>query len=355
MSQTTTVSSVPELASFAHFLGNGKIEFVSKPVPRPGKGQLLIRNAANSLCGSDFPFLFKGGAQLTPGHEIAGLVVKAGEATHTPVGTRGVIFLMGYCGECRNCKKGHTNQCLQKKADYGFTHDGGYGSYSVINENVFFAIPDSVSYTEGTLLLDIMGTGGHAIKRARLVHDDPRSLLVLGAGPIGLGILAMAKILFGKQFPVLITDMVGYRLELAQQLGGLPIDLSKNDLRTGAAAHGFDAVDICIDSSGKELARRPGIDFLAQHGVFVCVGHGEGLDLKISPDLIATERAVLGSEYFCYNELADNLPLYLQHRDYLNQIITHTFPIAELETAFHLFAIDKNSGKVIVEHENFNG
>jgi threonine 3-dehydrogenase len=341
--------AIPKEASFARFLGKGKIDFVNRPVREPGPGQLLLENKANSLCGSDFPFLFNGNTAVSPGHEIAGIVASAGANTQIRPGARGVVFLMDFCGQCRNCLQGNTNQCLHKRADYGFTHDGGYGAYIVINENVFFPIPDEVSYTQGTLLLDIMGTGGHAIKRARLVQQTPVSMIVLGAGPIGLGILAMARIMYGKDFPVMISDVVDYRLDLAKKLGGLPVDLNKGSLAEGAAAHGFKEIDIAIDSSGKESARRSALDILAQRGTLICVGHGEGLQLRISPDLIATERAVLGSEYFCYNELQDNLTLYLRHRKYLDQIITHTYPVSELEEAYSVF-VARNTGKVIVEY-----
>lgn len=341
--------AVPKEASFARFLGKGKIEFVTRPVGQPGPGQLLLQNKANSLCGSDFNYLFNGNDTVAPGHEIAGIVAAAGPGTTIKPGARGVVFLMDYCGKCRNCLQGNTNQCLQKRADYGFTHDGGYGAYIIINENVFFPIPGNMSYAQGTLLLDIMGTGGHAIKRAGLVHQTPMSMIVLGAGPIGLGILAMARIMYGKDFPVLITDVVEYRLNMAKKLGGLPIDLNKTTLAEGAAAHGFKEVDIAIDSSGKETARRAALDALAQRGVLICVGHGEGLQLKISPDLIATERAISGSEYFCYNELQSNLELYQKHRGYLDQIITHTYPIAQLEEAYRVF-VARDTGKVIAEY-----
>ena len=87
---------------------------------------------------------------------------------------------------------------------------------------------------------------------------------------------------------------------------------------------------------------------LAKRGVLVCVGHREGLTLDVSPDLTATERAVPGSEYFCYRELADNLPLLRAQRAYLTQIITHRFPIQDIEQAFASF-LAGGSGKVVVE------
>ncbi|MEM7033431.1 MAG: zinc-binding dehydrogenase, partial [Chloroflexota bacterium] len=169
-----------------------------------------------------------------------------------------------------------------------------------------------------------------------------------GAGPIGLGVLAMAKIIFGADFPVLITDLNPYRLALAEQLGGRPINIQNSNLAQGLTQHGFSEVDLAIDASGKSSARRTALDSLAKRGVLVCVGHGEGLDLTVSLDLIATERAILGSEYFCYNELAENLVRLRQHREYLGQIITHHYPVADIRTAFTHF-IGGETGKVIVE------
>ena len=134
---------------------------------------------------------------MTPGHEAAGTVVATGPGTHTPVGTTGVVFLMDFCGECRSCRLGFTNQCLQKRGDMGFNRDGGYGQYELVHENTFFPVPDEFSPTEATLLLDVMGTGGHAIERCQLMRPDIESLLVVGAGPIGLAVLAMAKIVIG--------------------------------------------------------------------------------------------------------------------------------------------------------------
>jgi threonine dehydrogenase-like Zn-dependent dehydrogenase len=78
------------------------------------------------------------------------------------------------------------------------------------------------------------------------------------------------------------------------------------------------------------------------------VGHGEGLELTISPDLIAPERAILGSEYFQYDELPTNLDYLQKNRAYLSQIITHRFPIQEIQAAFELF-FSSNTGKVVVE------
>ncbi|NJN96729.1 MAG: alcohol dehydrogenase catalytic domain-containing protein [Anaerolineales bacterium] len=340
-------NGIPATMRVPRFLGKGEIDFIEKPVPEPGPGQLLLQVKANALCGSERPQFFQGSA-VTPGHEAAGVVVAAGPNTQTALGTPGVVFLMDFCGECRSCRLGMTNQCLRKRGDMGFNKDGGYGVYELINENIFFPIDPDISFTDATVLLDIMGTNGHGIRRAKLVHPDIQSLLVAGAGPIGLGMLAMAKITWGHDFPVAIFDIVPWRLKLAEQLGGLPIDLSQQTLAEGLRTHDLPAIDVAVDTSGKGAARQACLNALAQRGVLVCIGHGEGLTVTVSPDLIATERAVLGSEYFCYNELSANLELLRKHRPYLNQIITHCLGVSDIQKAFELFFAG-DTGKVIIE------
>ncbi len=330
-----------------NFEGGGIISFHEKEVPVPGPGQLLLQVGANALCGSERG-QFYAGSDVTPGHEGAGIVAAAGPETNTPVGTTGAVFLMDFCGECRSCALGFTNQCLAKRADYGFNSDGGFGAYELVNENVFFAVDSDMSPTEATLLLDIMGTNGHGLRRASKMRADIESAVVAGAGPIGLGMLAMLKVMLGFELPVVVTDVLPYRLALAERLGGLPVDVAETSLAAGLKRHGLAEVDAGFDASGKGIARRAALDALSQRGVLVCIGHGQGLELEISPDLIGPERAVIGSEYFCYDELPANLEYLRAHKDYLTQIITHRLPVSEIQRAFELFFAGA-TGKVVIE------
>ncbi|HEY3283838.1 MAG TPA: alcohol dehydrogenase catalytic domain-containing protein [Armatimonadota bacterium] len=339
--------NVPESAVTPRFVGGGRIEYAEAKVPRPGPGQLLLRVRANALCGSERG-QFYGGSQVTPGHEAAGEVVAAGTGTSTAPGTLGVVYLMDYCGECRSCRAGATNQCFAKRADMGFSHDGGYGPYELVNENCFFAIDSDMDPAEATLLLDILGTGGHALNRAGLVHSDVRSLFVAGAGPIGLAVLASARIRYGAELPVWVSDTIPYRLALVERLGGTPIDLKEGAPEAAIRSKMVQGVDVAVDTSGKGAARQSCLEALAQRGVLVCVGHGEAVNVDVSRQLIGPERAILGSEYFPYSDLAANLPLLRRHRDLLSRILTHRVPIARLQEAFETFFAG-NTGKVVAE------
>lgn len=338
---------IPDRMRVPRFLGGGEIGFVEKPVPKPRRGRLLVRVRSNALCGSERHQFFDG-SEITPGHEAAGVVVDAGPGTRTEIGTPGVVYLMDFCGECRSCKLGFTNQCLRKRGDIGFNRDGGYGGYVSVNENVFFPVDEDLSLTEATMLLDVMGTTRHAIERGQQLHQDIRSLGIAGAGPIGLGVLAMTKIQLDPEVQVVISDLVPYRLALAERLGGKTVDLNQQTVAEGIRSHGLEAIDVVVDTSGKGAARRAYLEVLDRRGVLVCAGHGEGLELEVSRDLIAPERAVLGSEYFRYGELASNLEILREHRQYLRQIITHRYPVQHIQEAFGLF-FGGETGKVVIE------
>ncbi|HYE04527.1 MAG TPA: alcohol dehydrogenase catalytic domain-containing protein [Planctomycetota bacterium] len=339
-----TTARIAASAIAPRFVGGGRIDFAERAVPTPGPGELLVRVRANALCGSE-RHQWQHGAEVVPGHELVGEVVARGAGTTCAIGTTGAAYLMEFCGDCRSCRRGLTNQCRAKTADIGFTRDGGYGAFAVVAERAFFALPADVDAVSATMLLDVMGTGGHAIARAGLVQPERRSLLVLGGGPIGLGVLAMARLLLpGAR--VRVAEVNRYRLGLIERLGGIALDRGRGSLADAFA--GADAPDVVVDTTGKASARHEAMAVLDRCGVLVCVGHGEDLRLEVSRDLISSERAVLGSEYFPFADLAPNLALLRDNRAYLAQIVTHRMPAAELAAAFTTFFAG-DCGKVVVE------
>lgn len=339
--------SIPGTMRVPIFPGNGAIEFAERAVPEPGEGELLVRVRANALCGSD-RHQFIDGSTVTPGHEASGIVVAAGSGTETAVGARGVIYLMRFCGDCRSCRLGLTNQCLRKSADMGFTQDGGYGAYEVIDERMFVPVEDDIGMSEATLLLETMGVGRHALDRAQAARPDVESVLVTGAGPMGLGTVAMARLLLGPDVPVWVTDVSPFRLRLAERLGATAVNLKAQPLAEAVADAGREPFDVAIDTTGRGGARQSAMKNLGQRGALVCVGHGEWLVLNVSEHVIAPERAVMGSEYFPLATLGENLALYREHREYLAQILTHRFHVEDIQSAFGVY-FRGETGKVVVE------
>ncbi|GAB3823626.1 alcohol dehydrogenase catalytic domain-containing protein [Kribbella italica] len=322
----------------AVLVGGGRVDFREVEPPEPGDGELVVRCRANAICGSDRG-AFAGGAEVVQGHEAAGEVIAAGAGTSTAVGTRGVVYLMVFCGECRSCRAGATNVCLAKQGDMGFNRAGGLGPYEVVDERVFFAVDERVPFATATALLDLMGTSGHALDRALLLRPGIEDLYVAGVGPVGLGVLLMAKLRFGADFPVYVSDPSPWRLDFAAGLGAMPVQPEDLPL-----------VDAAVDASGRSEARQAAVRKLGRRGVLVCVGHGQGLELEVSPDLVANEAGVIGSEYFPYADLATNHEILLANLDEVSRVITHTFDLSETQAAFEAF-LGGETGKVVVTQD----
>lgn len=335
---------MPYEAQVPRFLGQGKISFVEHQYADPGVGELLVRVQANAICGSDRGQYF-GGSSVIPGHEAAGTVVAAGPDVTVPAGTRGVTYLMAFCGGCRSCRIGATNQCLDKRGDLGFTQDGGFGRYELVRESAFFPVSDDIEIGNATLLLDVLGTSGHALSRAELIRPDIESVYISGAGPIGLGLLVVTKLRYGADLPVFISDISPWRLSFAETFGGTPVMATEP-----LAISKLPEQDVAFDSTGKESARRAALDIVGKRGALVCVGHGEGITLNVSTDLLGPERAILGSEYFRFDELAESLLLLQAQQAAIARIVSHRLPVTEIGEAFELF-LSGRTGKVLITQE----
>ncbi|WP_030164098.1 zinc-binding dehydrogenase [Spirillospora albida] len=191
------------------------------PDPVPQEGQLLVRTLACGICGSDLhalehPDAFmdttrrSGGTPYDPrdglvfGHEFAGEVVERGPGTEGrfPVGT-------AVCGPPIGIGP-------QGAGIIGYTpmYPGGYGEYMIVNEGLVFAVPDGLD-PKVAAITEPFSVGTRAVDRSGIGADDVA--VVLGLGPIGLGVVAVLKA--RGHGPVLAADFSPKRRALAEGLG----------------------------------------------------------------------------------------------------------------------------------------
>jgi alcohol dehydrogenase, propanol-preferring len=154
-------------------MASGPLEFVDRPVPEAGHGELLIRVLCCGVCRTDL-HLAEGDLpprhpDVTPGHEVVGEVVKAGPGTtRFAEGDRvGVAWLAGTDGSCRYCRRGSENLC-PRSVYTGWDRDGGYGEYLVASDAYVHPLPAGFSDAELAPLLCAGIIGYRALRRAEL-------------------------------------------------------------------------------------------------------------------------------------------------------------------------------------------
>jgi L-iditol 2-dehydrogenase len=215
----------------------GELALVEKPVPVPGRAEVLVRIDAVAICATDLeviahgpPAKVQGGLPFnknwTPGHEYMGTVAALGPGVDEyEIGERVTVEIHAGCGQCKRCRQGMYTSCLNYGLNYGdvdkghrangFTTDGGFAEYAINNINTLVHVPDDMSDEEATLVVTA-GTAMYGLTElGGLVAGE--SIVVTGPGPIGLLGVAVAKAL-GAQ-PVILTGTRDNRLQIGRELG----------------------------------------------------------------------------------------------------------------------------------------
>lgn len=214
-----TSAALPATMRAAFLAGVGDVHVVDHPTPVAGPGEVVLRVEAASICGSDLS-AFRGvhsriRAPTILGHEFAGTVAQLGQGVSgIALGTRVAAEPNLGCGVCRFCQHGAPNVCV----DYlvvgeDVSRPGACAELVKVPASGLHPLPDHVSSAEGALVQPL-AIAYHAVDRGRVVAD--RTVLIFGAGPIGLGAMLVAR---ERGARTVVVDPLEYRLELATRLG----------------------------------------------------------------------------------------------------------------------------------------
>jgi len=329
--------------------GPNEIKLVQKPVPEPGKAEVLVRIDAIAVCATDLeimrhglPAIVEGGSpfnkNFTLGHEYMGTIVKLGPSVDEyQIGDRVTVEVHAGCGRCPRCREGMYTSCLNygfpskgHRAN-GFTTDGGFAEYAVNNINTMVHVPDDMSDEEATLVVTA-GTAMYGLDvMGGLIAGE--GVVVTGPGPIGLMGVAVAKALGAS--PVILTGTRDRRLEMGRKLGADEVVNVRNEdpveavkritkgkgvqyvLECSGAPNALNETAKMVNRGGRIcLAAFPAdpvpvdLAYLVRNNIYVFGIRGEGKS--------ATHRAAA---------------FMAQKRFDAKIIHTHTFPLAEVPTA----------------------
>jgi (R,R)-butanediol dehydrogenase / meso-butanediol dehydrogenase / diacetyl reductase len=175
----------------ACYYGPGDVRIEELPEPSPGPGEVKVKVLANGLCGTDLHQYYVGpmsdaSLPIVVGHEFAGEIVEAGEGVQkSRIGELVAIEPIWRCNSCAQCKDGDYNLCRQGHW-HGLTgKGGGLAEFTVVRDEMAWAVPDGVAPSDAALV-EPLAVAFHAVERAQPRRQD--RVIVLGAGPIGIGV-----------------------------------------------------------------------------------------------------------------------------------------------------------------------
>lgn len=334
-------------------------------VPTPDPGEVVIKVHSAGICASDIacyvgtPGYWTVGdidgyvqAPVIPGHEFVGKVAAlgegAGEKYGLSLGDVAVSEQVTPCWECRFCRNGNYHMCNAPEI-YGFRQKvpGAMAEYMKFPANAInHKIPDSVSINHA-VYIEPLSCAIHAVQRADVQFDDV--VVIAGAGPIGMGMIATAKLKNPKT--LIVTDLNDERLELAKKAGA---DVVLNPMKVDVVSEvlklsdGY-GCDKFIEASGAAPAVEQGMAMIRNQGTFIVFGVFKK-PVTIDWTLIGDRKElnILGSHLgpHCYPIAIDMLAKGVLPMD---DIISHTLPLSDFQKGLDMVYDGSKSLKVALK------
>ncbi|MCF8716234.1 zinc-binding alcohol dehydrogenase family protein [Joostella atrarenae] len=270
-----------------------KFTLKEKEDPSRKKGEVLLKINKIGICGTDLHAYAGNQAFFTYprilGHELASEVLEADSESKFKKGDKIVIMPYLSCGNCIACKNGKTN-CCQNIRVFGVHTDGGMQEKVILPESVLMAAPN---LTDNEIaIIEPLAIGAHALRRASTKKGD--TIVVVGCGPIGIGIIKLAQI---KGAKVIAIDTNDSRLQYTKEIIGAEhvVNATKNPVEKVAEITNGNLADAVFDATGHKGALESGINYMAHGGSYILVGLSKG-DLTFThPKIHAKETTLLCS------------------------------------------------------------
>ena len=249
----------------------GRFDYIDRAVPALQPGHALLKIKRIGICGTDL-HAYRGTQPFfnyprVLGHELAAeLVAIEGTAEFAP---GEIVTFIPYfnCGTCIACRNGLPNCCTDIKV-CGVHIDGGMGEYLLV-PNYALIKSEGLGY-DALALLEPLAIGAHGVRRANVQPGE--FVLVIGAGPIGLGTMEFARIAGAR---VIALDINDNRLQFCKDR--LKVEFTINGLTKDVITRlkeitGNDMPTIVIDATGSQKAINNALPYLAHGGRFVLIG-----------------------------------------------------------------------------------
>ncbi|WP_318618422.1 zinc-binding alcohol dehydrogenase family protein [Priestia megaterium] len=295
---------------------------------------VLVKTKRVGICGSDM-HIYHGTNPLATlprvvGHEVAGEVMEIGKSvTGIQIGDHVVVEPINYCEECYACQKKRPNVC-ENLSVFGVHEDGGMREWFVLPEKQLHVVDSTLPWEE-IVLAEPYTIGAQAVWRGEVEKGD--TVLIQGAGPIGICILKLAKL---QGATVMMTDLSEERLGFANENGAdVTVHAGQDDVRDRVKewTNGKGA-NVVIDAVCLPNTFELSFEVVSAAGSVVVLGFDERPSAIPQLPITKKEITVTGSRLQT-NQFPKIVQLLNEKKLCHNGLITHQFALDEVQEAFN--------------------
>jgi 2-desacetyl-2-hydroxyethyl bacteriochlorophyllide A dehydrogenase len=303
------------------------LELHDIPVPVPGPDEVLIRVHAAGICHSDVHYRAgtspAGPLPLTLGHEVAGVVERAGAAVRPlRAGDRVCIHYLATCGHCPWCAGGHEQFCRQGQM-IGKHRAGGFAEYLVMPARSVLVLPPEIPFAHGAVLMCSSATALHALHKARLQPGE--SVAVFGIGGLGASAVQLARALGAAT--VYAVDLNPEKLALAKKFGAVPVTAA-DPVAEILQLTGGRGVDVALELIGLPRTMQQSVRVLGKLGRAALVGlTAQPFGVNPYAELINQEAEIIGVSDHLAREIPALLRFAATGQLALGPIVTRSVPL----------------------------
>lgn len=283
MSHTDLTRKEEETMKAVEISAPGSICLVEAPIPNPPAGFARVKVKAAAICATDLEVIdgrIAANYPLIPGHEWSGIVDAVGSDTDAHwigkevVGSNDVV-----CLSCDACKNGEWRYC-ESFEEIGFKRNGAYAEYVIVPAYGLCEKAPNIPFTVAALC-EPLGVALGTMKKARARAGQ--TLMIMGAGSIGLCMLAVGKAMGLRKIVVCATSKS--RLTVAEQMGAFKtIATKEQDLKALMKEYHPEGTDLIIDATGIEECLQNCLELAKRGGTVALAGYGRGKVMNIRMD-----------------------------------------------------------------------
>ena len=325
------------------YIEKGRFELIEKPRPAIiHERDAIVRVTLGSICTSDLhikhgsvPRAVPG---ITEGHATMDVVTQVGSgAPRVRPGDRVAVNVETFCGHCYFCEHGYVNNCTDPDGGWalGCRIDGGQAEYVRVPyaDCGLTPIPPSVTDEQALFVGDVLATGYWAVDISGVKPTD--TVLIIGAGPTGVCTLLCALLRQPRRIVVCEEDAARRRF-VAEHWPGVALTDARSCRERVLAESEHGGADVVIEAAGGPGTFRMAWECARPNAVVTIVALYDGPQVLPLPDMYGKNLTFkTGGVDGCH--CADILRLVAEGRIDATPLITHRFPLTDIERAYSLF------------------